>query len=76
MPSEMEIRCKEWQQLNSGMVSRSFPFFSWISTTLSGNLIFVFSNSIYMEDKELIQIALGLSLPWFVKSINLDTSKK
>lgn len=29
-----------------------------------------------MEDKELIQVALGISNPWFVKNINLDTSKK
>ena len=29
-----------------------------------------------MEDKELLQIALGLSSPWFVKDINLNTSKK
>lgn len=29
-----------------------------------------------MEDKELIQIALGLSSPWYVKDINLDISKK
>lgn len=29
-----------------------------------------------MEDKELIQLALGLSSPWYVKDINLDISKK
>jgi len=29
-----------------------------------------------MEDKELIQVALGITNPWFVKNINLDTSKK
>ena len=29
-----------------------------------------------MEDKELIQIALGVSFPWFVKNIDLNTSKK
>jgi hypothetical protein len=29
-----------------------------------------------MEDKELLQIALGLSSPWFVKDIDLNTSKK
>ena len=29
-----------------------------------------------MDDKELIQVALGVRSPWFVKDINLDTSKK
>ena len=29
-----------------------------------------------MGDKELIQLALGLSSPWYVKDINLDISKK
>ena len=29
-----------------------------------------------MDDKELIQVALGVQSPWFVKDINLDTSKK
>jgi len=41
-----------------------------------GKLIFIFSNSIGMEDKDLIQLALGLSSPWYVKDINLDISKK
>ena len=29
-----------------------------------------------MDDKGLIQVALGIQSPWFVKDINLDTSKK
>lgn len=29
-----------------------------------------------MDDKGLIQVALGVQSPWFVKDINLDTSKK
>ena len=29
-----------------------------------------------MEDKDLIQLALGITPPWFVKELNLDTSKK
>lgn len=29
-----------------------------------------------MEDKDLIQLALGIMPPWFVKEPNLDTSKK
>jgi transposase len=29
-----------------------------------------------MEDKDLIQLALGIIPPWFVKELNLDTSKK
>jgi transposase len=29
-----------------------------------------------MDDKGLIQVALGVKSPWFVKDINLDTSKK
>ncbi len=41
-----------------------------------GNLIFVFLQFIIMEDKELIQLALGLLSPWYVKDINLDVSKK
>lgn len=29
-----------------------------------------------MDDKGLIQVALGVQSPWFVKDINLDTPKK
>lgn len=29
-----------------------------------------------MDDKGLIQVALGVQSPWFVEDINLDTSKK
>ena len=40
-----------------------------------GNLRYVFPNSIDMVDKELIQVALGLSSSWFVKCMKTDTSK-
>jgi transposase len=29
-----------------------------------------------MEDKDLIQLALGIISPWYVKNINLDVSQK
>lgn len=29
-----------------------------------------------MDDKGLIQVALGVQSPWFVKDINLNISKK
>lgn len=29
-----------------------------------------------MDDKDLIQLALGVTPPWLVKELNIDTSKK
>ena len=41
-----------------------------------GNLILCSSNPYWMDDKLLIQMALGITSPWYVKDINLDISKK